>query len=208
MESEFFLYPVLESLPLFQGETISLGNDWNNIDGLAELLQHNNVDGLEGMARWLNEEQAAVNPGVLNVAVALGREFLAQVCGVLILDVLDNGIPAAVVVHEIAVTGSVNNVEAESHAILLDNMGDRVNLGGAADLFGRSETTLGVDKVGCEDGVDQGRLAQARLAYRVENELASWTCGGSAQLRLKRGGRTNADDVELKTALEQLLLDL
>lgn len=46
------------------------------------------------MARGLNEEQTAVNTGILDVTLTLSSEFLAEVCGVLVLDVLDNGVPA------------------------------------------------------------------------------------------------------------------
>lgn len=46
------------------------------------------------MAGGLNEEQAAVNTGILDVTLTLSSEFLAEVCGVLILNVLDNGVPA------------------------------------------------------------------------------------------------------------------
>lgn len=46
------------------------------------------------MARGLDEEETAVNAGVLNVALSLGSEFLSEICRVLVLDVLDDGIPA------------------------------------------------------------------------------------------------------------------
>lgn len=46
------------------------------------------------MARWLDEEQAAVDAGVLNIAVTLSSKLLSEICGVLILDVLHNRIPA------------------------------------------------------------------------------------------------------------------
>lgn len=46
------------------------------------------------MAGGLDEEQAAVDTGVLDVALTLRSELLAEVCGVLIFDVLDNGVPA------------------------------------------------------------------------------------------------------------------
>ena len=46
------------------------------------------------MTRGLDEEQAAVNTGILNVTLALSSELLAEVCRVLILDILHNGIPA------------------------------------------------------------------------------------------------------------------
>ena len=46
------------------------------------------------MAGGLDEEQAAVNTSILDVTLTLSGEFLAEVCRVLILDVLDNGVPA------------------------------------------------------------------------------------------------------------------
>lgn len=46
------------------------------------------------MARGLDEEQAAVDTGVLDVSLTLRSELLAEVCRVLILDILDNGVPA------------------------------------------------------------------------------------------------------------------
>lgn len=110
MECKLLLYPVLEGLSFFQSETISLGDDGNDVDGLAELLENDNINWLEGVARGLDEEQAAVDSGVCNVAVALCSEFLAQIGRVLVLDVFDNWVPAAVVVHKVAVTRGVDNV--------------------------------------------------------------------------------------------------
>ncbi len=45
------------------------------------------------MSRWLDKEEAAVDPSILHVAFSVRREFLSQIGRVLILDVLDNGIP-------------------------------------------------------------------------------------------------------------------
>lgn len=42
------------------------------------------------------EEQAAVNSGILNVLLTSSSQFLSQVSRVLILDVLDDGFPAEV----------------------------------------------------------------------------------------------------------------
>ena len=85
----------------------------------------------------------------------------------LVLDVLDNGIPAAVVVDKIAIARSVNNVQAQSHAVLLDNVSDGLDLGGLSDGLCRRKTALGLDKVGSEDGVDQGGLSETGLACEV-----------------------------------------
>lgn len=32
------------------------------------------------MARWLDEEQAAVDAGILDITVTLGRKFLSEIC--------------------------------------------------------------------------------------------------------------------------------
>ena len=111
VESKLLLYPVLESLPLFQGKTISLGNDRDNVHSLAELLQNDNVNWFQSMTGGLNEEQTAVDSSVLDVAVALGSKFLAQMGRMLVLDVLDDGIPAAIVVHKVTVARSIDNVQ-------------------------------------------------------------------------------------------------
>lgn len=101
------------------------------------------------MTGGLDEEQAAVDAGILNVALTLSSKLLAKICGVLILDVLDNGVPAsatsvliysiqiecekaaselfrglfvpAVVVDLVSVARCVDDVQAETHAVLLDD---------------------------------------------------------------------------------------
>jgi len=118
VESELLLDAVLEELSLLQGETIGLGDDRNDIDSLAQFLQDNNVDGLEGVAGGGNEIQAAVDASVLDVPLTLSGELLAQVCAVLVLDVLHNGVPAAVVVDEVAVARGVYNVQSGARNFL------------------------------------------------------------------------------------------
>lgn len=100
------------------------------------------------MAGGLDEEQAAVDAGILDVAFTLSSKLLAKVCGVLILDVLDNWVPAsatsvpiysiqieceraselflglfvpAVVVDLVSVARCVDDVQAETHTVLLDD---------------------------------------------------------------------------------------
>lgn len=115
------------------------------------------------MARRLDEEQAAMDAGVLNVALALRSELLAQVRGVLILDVLDDRVPAAIVVDEITIAWSINDVQPQPDAILLDDVGDSLDLRRGADRLIRLHATLGVDEVRGEDGVDEGRFAETGL---------------------------------------------
>lgn len=180
MEGKLLLDAVLEDLPLLQGKTIGLGNDRDDIDSLAQLLQHNNVDWLEGVAGGCDEVQAAVDASVLYVALTLGSEFLAEVGTVLVLDVLDDWVPAAVVVDKVAITWSVHDVQAQTHAVLLDDVCDGVDLGGATNGLGGCQTTLAVDKMRGEDGVDERGLAEAGLSCNEASLLANastiWEC--------------------------------
>lgn len=183
VESELLLNAVLELLALLKSERVGLGDDGNNVDGLAQLLENDDIDGLQAVARRRDEVKAAVDTGILDVAdwrsvkvrrtcrqtgkslpLTLSSQFLPEVGRVLVLDVLDNGVPAAVVVDKVAIAGSVNNVQAQSDAVLLNNVGDGLDLGGLSGRLGRREAALGLDEVGGEDGVDQSRLAETRLA--------------------------------------------
>lgn len=47
------------------------------------------------MAGRLDEEQAAMNTSILDVTFTLSCKLLAKVCGVLILDILDDWVPAS-----------------------------------------------------------------------------------------------------------------
>jgi hypothetical protein len=124
VESELLLDALLKSLTLLEGERVGLSDDGHDIDDVGQLLQDNDIDGLEAaewkwfrvstgrlngsynlrveearqdsrMAGGLDEEQAAVDTGILDIALTLSSKLLAKVCRVLILDVLDNGVPAS-----------------------------------------------------------------------------------------------------------------
>jgi len=112
VESKLFSYPLLESSALLESQTITLGNNGNDVDEFRELLENDNVDWLQAMARRLNEEQAAMNTSVLEVALTLSAQLLAQICAMLVLDILDNWVPASLIVDEIAVSRSINDVES------------------------------------------------------------------------------------------------
>lgn len=178
VEGEFLLYPLLEGCALLESQAVALGNDRHNVDEFAQLLQHNNVDGLEPVAGRVDEEQAAVDARVLEVALTLGSELLAQVGAVLVLDVLDDRVPAALVVDQVTVAGGVDDVEAQTHAVLLDGVGHGLDLGGLADGLVGLHAALAVDEVRGEDGVDQGGLAETGLS-----------CSGVRMIILRTGGR-------------------
>lgn len=135
VERELLLDAILEHLPLLQSQTIRLCNHGNHIHRLAQLLQYHDIDRLQRMSGRRNEVQTAVNPGILNVPLTLGGELFAQVGGVLVLDVLDDGVPAAIVVDEVAVAWSVDDVQTQAHAVLFDDVGDGVDFGSLTNLF-------------------------------------------------------------------------
>lgn len=85
----------LERLLLLDGETVGLCDDGDDVDHVAELFHDDHVNGAERVTGGVEEVQAAVDTGVLDVAVTHGGELLAEVRAVLVLDVLDNGVPAA-----------------------------------------------------------------------------------------------------------------
>ena len=193
VEGKLLLDALLERLTLLQGEGVGLGDDGHDVDHVGQLLQHDNIDGLERVARGLDEEQAAVDARVLDVALALGGELLAQVGRVLVLDVLDDGVPAAVVVDQVAVAGGVDDVKPQADAVLLDDVRDGLDIGGRAhDLIG-IEAALGLDEVRGEDGVDQCRLAETRLACNANTSIQlSWGGRELAEEEIRKGnGRTD-----------------
>ncbi len=87
---------LLERIPLLKRQAVRLGNDRDDIDDLAQLLHDNDINGAEGVARRVDEEERAVDTRVLDMTVALRGELLAQVRAVLVLNVLDDGVPAGI----------------------------------------------------------------------------------------------------------------
>lgn len=47
VEGELLLDALLESQALFEGEGVGLGDDGDDIDNIGQLLQDNDIDGLE-----------------------------------------------------------------------------------------------------------------------------------------------------------------
>ena len=211
VELELLLYPVLELGTLLEGQAVALGDDGHDVDKLAQLLEHDNVNGLESVARGLDEEQAAVDARVLQIPLALGGQLLAEVGTVLVLDVLDNRVPAALVVDQVAVAGRVDNVEPQTHAVFLDDVRDGVDGGGAADLLVGLEAALAVHEVRGEEGVDERRLAETRLACegRAMGQFSRRAAGGRGRYGPRPPGQlTDADDIELEATLDRLALNL
>ena len=83
-----------EFLALIQCQAITFCDDGNNVDDLAKLFHHNDVNWAQRMAGGVDEVQAAVDAGVLDVTITHGSQLLAKVRGVLVLDVFNDRIPA------------------------------------------------------------------------------------------------------------------
>lgn len=47
VEGKLFLDSLLECLTLFEGKGVGLGDDGNNVDNVRQLLEHNDINGLE-----------------------------------------------------------------------------------------------------------------------------------------------------------------
>ena len=97
------------------------------------------------MSGRVDEVQATVDACILDVTVTHRRKLLAKVRAVLVLDILYNRIPTTkstthpsiptfpkrqqegkyrapiLIVNLITVTGSIDNVEAQTHAVLSDD---------------------------------------------------------------------------------------
>jgi hypothetical protein len=91
-----FLIPhlILEAVTFLQSETVTFCDNRDDVNDVAELLHHDNINGTEAVAGGIDEIQAAVNAGILDITFTLSSQFLAQVRGVLVLDVFDDRVPA------------------------------------------------------------------------------------------------------------------
>lgn len=156
-------YSGLEGHDLLVGEGVSLGNDGNQVDLGMKATHDLNIQRLKRVAGRLDEENASVDSVVHNVHtvdLVLG----IQVCVISLLDVLDNGSPRLVVVHEITETRGIDNGEAETDTSLLDVCTDRLNSNGLGnDVQARSLALLGRVQGSVEQSVDQSGLSKARF---------------------------------------------
>jgi len=111
VEGELLLDALFERPAFLEGERVGLCYDGHDVDDIGELLQHYNVDGFQSMSRWLNEEEAAMDSGILNVAFSLRRQFLPEVGRVLVFDVFHDWVPTAIIVDQISVPRGIDNVQ-------------------------------------------------------------------------------------------------
>ena len=71
VECELLLDAILELLTLLESERVGLCDDRDNVDSLAQLLEDDNVNGLEAVTGGRDEVKTAVDAGILDVAAKL-----------------------------------------------------------------------------------------------------------------------------------------
>ena len=114
---------LLEAVSLVEGQAVRFGNDGYDIDDVCELLHDDNVDGFQAVPAGPDKVQAAVNARVDNVPVAHRSELLAEVGRVLVLDVLDDGVPAGMASQESAGASAFDSGSLEKPEQLLGDPG-------------------------------------------------------------------------------------
>jgi hypothetical protein len=133
------------------------------------------VEGLEGVAGGLNEEDASVDAVVDNVhpvdlvlSIEVGIEAL--------LDVVDDRAPRLVIVDKVTKAGRVHHSKTKTNTGLLDVGADRLNRDGLGDDVhaGALAFPRRVERR-VEEGVDQGRLAETGLANNHNIEIETLT---------------------------------
>lgn len=65
----------------------------------------------------------------------------------LVLNVLDNWIPASIIVDLISITWSINNIKSQLYAILLDDVGYGLDFGGRTNWLIGGESSFGIDQM-------------------------------------------------------------
>lgn len=80
VECELFLYTFLECASLFESKRVGFCDDWNDVYNVSQLLEDDDVNRLQSMSRWLNEEKAAMDAGILDISITLSSELLSEVC--------------------------------------------------------------------------------------------------------------------------------
>lgn len=163
-------YALLELGQISWAQSIRLGDNGNEIDAGAETLHHLNIQRLQGVASRTDEVQASVHAEI-NLLRSARLLLLQHVALMLVVQKLNDGLPAVPVVHVVTEAGGVDDSQSDLEELLLQlGLGD-LDLDGLVDLLGVAAAMIGVvlDRGG-EEGVDEGRLAQAGLACHHDGE--------------------------------------
>lgn len=103
---------MLELGQVSRAESISLGDDGNQVDARAQALHDLNVKGLEGVAGRADEVQAGMDTEI-DLVLSTGLLLLKHVRLVLVVEELDDGLPGVAVVDIVAKAGGVDNGQSD-----------------------------------------------------------------------------------------------
>lgn len=112
-EYEWFAssYPLLELGQIGGAESISLGNDGDQVNSGAEALHDLDIQGLQGVAGRADEVQAGVDTEI-NLVLTARLLLLEHVRLVLVVEELDDGLPRVAVVDIVAESRGVNDSQS------------------------------------------------------------------------------------------------
>lgn len=163
---------------------------------------HLHIQGLERVAGGLDEVDTRVHSVVHNVhpvdlvlGVQVGVESL--------LDVLDDGSPRVIVIHKVAKARRVDHRQTQAHPVLLNIRADGLYADGLGrEVKGRLLALPGWVQRGVEQGVDEGRFAEAGFTCRAALVLEHCACG------VVRSKLTNDHNVEIEALADALAMPL
>ena len=160
-------YASLEAGNLFIGKGIRLGDDGNQVDLVVKATHNLNVERLQRVASRLNEEDAGMNAVVHDVH-AVDLILRVEVSIVTLLNVVDNGPPRLIVVHEIAEAGSVDDGQAETDTGFLDVGADGLDRDGLGYYVkARPLPVLGRIQGSVEESVDKRRFTKTGFTWNI-----------------------------------------
>ena len=163
-------YPLLELGKIGWAQGVCLCHYWDKVDARAETLHDLNVQRLESVASRADEVQASMHSQV-DLLRSARLLLLQHVALMLIIQELNDRLPAVPVVHVVTETWGIDDRESDFEELLFQLRFGDLDLDGLVDLLGVAATVVGVVlDGGREEGVDEGGLAQARFTCYHDSE--------------------------------------
>ena len=150
-----YAYASLEAGDLFIGKGVRLGDDGNQVDLVVKAAHNLDVERLQRVPSGLDEEDAGMDTVVHDVH-AVDLILRIKVGIVTLLNVVDNGPPRLVVVHEVAEAGCVDDGQTETDTGFLDIGTDGLDRDGLGYYVkARPLAVLGRIQRGVEESIDK-----------------------------------------------------
>jgi hypothetical protein len=166
-------YTVLELGEVGGRQGVSLGHDRNEVDASAQALHNFNVERLQGVSSRADEVKTGVHAEI-DLLCSPRLLLLKHVALMLVVQELDDGLPAVTVVDVVTETGCVNDGQTDFEELLLQLGLGNLDLDSLVDLLGETSAVIGVVfDGGAEKGVDKGCLAETRLASDHDGESSA-----------------------------------